>query len=184
MGAKDETWVLYDRQLVDDELYKVWGALQPGVRVFVLSDSCHSGSVTRDIFDAALPQIVANGMVDGEDPQDQGPADRRAGRHIQEQRGAVRRHPALEAGRRQGRRRRPRSYLISGCQDNQLSLDGERNGLFTQQLLGVWNDGKYKGNYRRFWKAIGKKMPPTQTPNFYPVGASNQAFDRQNPLTI
>ncbi|WP_345483022.1 hypothetical protein, partial [Actinopolymorpha pittospori] len=31
--------------------------------------------------------------------------------------------------------------LISGCQDDQLSLDGQRNGLFTQTLRHVWNDG-------------------------------------------
>lgn len=37
--------------------------------------------------------------------------------------------------------------LISGCQDNQLSSDGDFNGLFTANLLRVWNSGKYKKNY-------------------------------------
>jgi metacaspase-1 len=45
--ARDETWVLFDRQLLDDELYALWARFQPGVRIVVLSDSCHSGSVTR-----------------------------------------------------------------------------------------------------------------------------------------
>jgi metacaspase-1 len=182
-GPKDETWVLYDRQLVDDELYNVWGSLEPGVRVFVLSDSCHSGSVTRDIFDATVPQIVEHGMVDGEDPQTKDlPADIQDATYWNNEElydGIQRSTPdgdKVDVG--------ATVLLISGCQDNQLSLDGSRNGLFTQQLLGVWNDGKYKGSYRRFWKAIGKKMPPTQTPNFYPVGAANRAFDRQTPLTI
>ena len=44
---RDETWVLYDRQLLDDELFALWSKFKPGVRIFVLSDSCHSGSVTR-----------------------------------------------------------------------------------------------------------------------------------------
>ena len=43
----DETWVLYDRQVIDDELYGAWAKFQPGVRIFVLSDSCHSGTVDR-----------------------------------------------------------------------------------------------------------------------------------------
>ncbi len=43
----DETWVLYDRQLIDDELYALWGKFQTGVRIFVLSDSCHSGTATK-----------------------------------------------------------------------------------------------------------------------------------------
>ena len=29
--------------------------------------------------------------------------------------------------------------LISGCQDNQLSSNGDINGLFTEALLNVWN---------------------------------------------
>src|SRR5215218_10278802 len=33
----DETWVLWDRQLVDDELYALWSRFRQGVRVFVLS---------------------------------------------------------------------------------------------------------------------------------------------------
>ena len=40
----DETWVLFDRELIDDELYALWGQFQPGVRIIVFSDSCHSGS--------------------------------------------------------------------------------------------------------------------------------------------
>jgi len=45
----DETWVAYDRQIVDDELYALWGKFAAGVRIFVLSDSCHSGTVARGI---------------------------------------------------------------------------------------------------------------------------------------
>lgn len=29
---RDETWVLWDRQLIDDELYSLWGSFKPGVR--------------------------------------------------------------------------------------------------------------------------------------------------------
>ena len=49
----DETWCLYDGQLVDDSLYGAFCTFAPGVRIFVMSDSCHSGSVTRD------PTVVA-----------------------------------------------------------------------------------------------------------------------------
>ena len=43
----DETWVLYDRQLIDDELYQLWAAFAPKVRIVMLSDSCHSGTVAK-----------------------------------------------------------------------------------------------------------------------------------------
>ncbi len=43
----DETWCLFDGQLIDDELYVELARFAAGVRVLVLSDSCHSGTVTR-----------------------------------------------------------------------------------------------------------------------------------------
>jgi hypothetical protein len=46
---QDETWCLYDRMVLDDELYAAWGQFAAGVRIAVLSDSCHSGTVTRHL---------------------------------------------------------------------------------------------------------------------------------------
>lgn len=44
---RDETWCLYDGQLIDDELYFELSRFIAGVRILVLSDSCHSGTVVR-----------------------------------------------------------------------------------------------------------------------------------------
>src|SRR4051812_20909928 len=43
----DETWCLYDGQLIDDEMYAELSRFAAGVRILVLSDSCHSGTVLR-----------------------------------------------------------------------------------------------------------------------------------------
>src|SRR5262245_62083793 len=43
--SKDETWCLYDGELVDDEIYALLGKFAQGVRILVFSDSCHSGTV-------------------------------------------------------------------------------------------------------------------------------------------
>lgn len=45
--GKDETWVLYDRQMLDDELHQLWASFSLGVRIVVISDSCHSGTIAR-----------------------------------------------------------------------------------------------------------------------------------------
>jgi metacaspase-1 len=45
---KDETWCLWDSQLIDDELYFELSKFAAGVRVLILSDSCHSGTVARN----------------------------------------------------------------------------------------------------------------------------------------
>ena len=44
--------------------------------------------------------------------------------------------------------------LISGCQDDQLSRDGFKNGAFTGKLLSVWDEGAWKGGYPAFHEAI------------------------------
>jgi uncharacterized caspase-like protein len=48
---QDETWVLYDRQMRDDELWTALAAFAAGMKVVLVSDSCHSGSVRRSMED-------------------------------------------------------------------------------------------------------------------------------------
>lgn len=173
----DETWCLYDGQLIDDELYSSWGAFASGVRIFLLSDSCHSGTVSKAIHYReklrsglppvyrAMPDEVALRVYQNNksfyDP-------------ILKNRNLSEALSAVKAS----------VLLISGCQDNQLSLDGTFNGLFTGTLKTIWNGGTFGGSYRRFHTAIGSKMPPDQTPKLSLVGASNPAFIAQKPLTL
>ncbi|MEL6862778.1 MAG: caspase family protein [Bacteroidota bacterium] len=44
---KDETLCFYDRMLIDDELYALLGQFKEGVRVHLVFDSCHSGTVAK-----------------------------------------------------------------------------------------------------------------------------------------
>ena len=48
--GKDETWCLYDGMLLDDNLYKLWLEFKENVRLILLSDSCHSGTITKEIY--------------------------------------------------------------------------------------------------------------------------------------
>jgi hypothetical protein len=73
--------------------------------------------------------------------------------------------------------------LISGCQDNQTSMDGDHNGAFTEALLHVWNDGKYKGNYAKFHAGIKARLPASQTPNLFALGVTTQ-FASQTPFQV
>jgi hypothetical protein len=177
----DETWCAYDRQIVDDELYSAWSSFAAGARIFVLSDSCHSGSAVKATFDAIVPEALAAAAEPGVRmralPADV--ADRVYKAHQAEYDAIQRAVPAFDDS--------PIGasvLLISGCQDNQTSADGSRNGLFTQTLLGVWNKGKFRGSNRKFAKDIVKKMPPWQAPNFFPAGPHSASFERQRPFTI
>ena len=74
--------------------------------------------------------------------------------------------------------------LISGCMDNQFSMDGERNGALAGTLKRVWGGGKFTGHYRKFRDKIVSLMPTTQTPNYYFVGAPDLKFEGQKPFEI
>lgn len=73
---------------------------------------------------------------------------------------------------------------IHGCQDNQLSVDGDFNGLFTEQLLKVWKNGVFKGDFKTFYELIVRHMPLYQTLNFFRMGIINKKFEAQKPFTI
>jgi metacaspase-1 len=73
---------------------------------------------------------------------------------------------------------------ISACQDNQVAMDGIRNGGFTENLLKVWNNGKFEGAYHHFPNEIAGLMPLMQSPKYAIVGHRERAFEHQRPFTI
>lgn len=229
----DETWCLYDRMLIDDELSQLWSRFEAGVRILMLSDSCHSGTVAklikerklaaspqlRDMFSptaikppkvttralavrgggtpppavaiAARPAPLAPVAADAQriPPAAAGEVtfrwlDPSARRRSIEKNGGLYGTLQRLIGRDVDDGVQASVILISGCQDNQLSADGDGNGLFTETLLKVWNDGGFSGDYRAFHKAILDLMPSTQSPNYFTTGASNPTFEAQHPFTL
>ena len=174
---QDETWVLFDRQVIDDELFALWGSFAAGVRIVVLSDSCHSGSVVRDMFYEASPANADNGAKFKYIPRKY--QDMTNESHKDE-------YDAIQERCTHGDQVGIGAMLllISGCQDNQYSRDGELNGLFTQTLKEVWDDGKFPGSYRTLHKEIVDRMPSDQTPNYYRLGSIDTVFEQQSPFTI
>jgi hypothetical protein len=169
---EDETWVLFDRQLVDDELYQLWSQFLPGVRILVLSDSCHSGTAVREEPGGAPDPHAPRTM-----PKAQALAVYEANKAMYD---AIERTVPPSSSADVG----AHVLLLSGCQDDQTSADGARNGLFTQTLLGVWDAGNYKGGYKKFYNDVVAKMPPWQKPNWMTVGPASAGFQRRKPFTI
>lgn len=62
--GKDETLVLYDRQILDDELSNVWSRFQDGVRIVMISDSCNSGDNYRGIRDVLSSEARPISLTD------------------------------------------------------------------------------------------------------------------------
>jgi hypothetical protein len=182
----DETWVLYDRQMVDDEVYSLLGKFKPGVRIAIFSDSCHSGTVAREAVELVGEDRVAESLNGGDgsgQPRVKGMPDEvvrsvyDANKEMYDEiQKSVPPFDKANIG--------ATVILTSGCQDNQTSLDGDKNGLFTQTLLEVWNDGSFDSSYRTFRRRIAREMPPWQSPNLFIVGSPNQTFTSQVPFTV
>ena len=196
---KDETWCLYDGQLIDDELYLELSGFASGVRVLLLSDSCHSGTVARMALVGTMldpppggrskmmpPSVAMRTYRDHQgfyDRLQEGVASAAGKTGLPDPDSAL--ANVAVSDRRTGvvKDFRPSVILISGCQDNQTSMDGDHNGAFTEQLLQVWNHSAYKGNYAKFHAAIKARMPATQSPNFFTLGSA-AAFVTQQPFSV
>jgi metacaspase-1 len=181
---RDEAWCLYDGLLIDDEIHDRLCAFAAGVRVLVVSDSCFSGSVTRDDQTKPMtarrrPAAVRNGSAATRDRRAPGArvraflranADEYAARKA-----AVAATQAVEpaAG----------IILLAACEDLQTAHDGELHGLFTEALLATWNGGAFAGSHEAFLAAIRTRVGAAQTPTLFPVGAVKPAFLAARPFT-
>ncbi|MEP7298741.1 MAG: caspase family protein [Burkholderiales bacterium] len=192
---QDETWCLYDGQLIDDELYVELSKFAAGVRILVLSDSCHSGSVTRDLpppppptgqraklMPAAVAMRVYRDHAAFYDKL-QLDAEKAAGKATVDPDAALAQVGAAAHATELVGTFKPAVVLISGCQDNQTSMDGEHNGAFTEQLLKVWDQGKFKGSYATLHARVRGAMPPTQSPNLFTLGKA-ATFLKQAPFKV
>jgi len=192
--GQDETWCLYDGQLIDDELYFELSKFAAGVRVLVLSDSCHSGTIPRagppppppGMRPKAMPPTVAARVYrDHAAFYDklQDDVAKAAGKKVVDPDAALAQVGAAAHATALVGKFNPAVVLISGCQDNQTSMDGEHNGAFTEQVLKVWNNGGFKGGYASFHARIRSLMPATQSPNLFTLGKAG-TFLAQTPFTV
>ena len=153
----DETWCLFDRQLIDDELYELYRSFVPGIRIVVFSDSCHSGTVTRSPFAPPpdptwrVKQPPLGVMV--------GTEEAHAAVYRSVQRPSVDPLPGSVV-------------LLSGCQDHQFSTDGDDNGVFTGSVLHAWKDPNARTSLRALHQAVLGRIPKRydQTPNYFVIG--------------
>lgn len=192
---QDETWCLFDGQLIDDELYFEFSKFKAGVRILVLSDSCHSGTVVR----AALPQPTtpdqrpklmpaAVGMRVYSEHKAfydklQNDVAKAAGKAVVDPDTALANVVVSSRLSSLVKQFKPAVILISGCQDNQSSMDGNHNGAFTEQLLRVWSNGTFSSSYASFHARIRAGMPASQSPNLFTLGAA-VPFLKQTPFTV
>jgi hypothetical protein len=171
-GGYDQTWVLYDRMLLDRELGALWPTFAPGARIVMVSDSCHSGTVDRDVYRRGIELRTLDAT-----------SAHTAAALFARNNPELMRLPRIRSAELSAA-----VILLAACQDNQSAQDGQEHGLFTQNLLETWGPipegGVFVGDYPGFCRAITERMPPTQTPNLDHAGALDAGFEAERPFTV
>lgn len=139
--------------LLDDEIHALFAKRGAGVRIVLISDSCHSGSVSRgseEDVDPGVPRIRFMPPEVWMSKKDRPPAALRS------------------ATTRSGFSRSGGDLLLAGCLDTEYSYDtsfnGRANGAFTYYALKALADIKPTASYEKWFKAIRTYLPSTRLP--------------------
>jgi hypothetical protein len=143
----DETWCLYDGQLIDDELRRLWSQFKEGVIIWMVSDSCHSGSMLRaaddnvnafEEADEIARQLGMKTLVPRMLRSDEmvKTYERNKDQYDEIER-LLNREPVTDD------MIRATVMLLSGCKDDQTSKDNGTHGIFTEALAACYEAGKF-----------------------------------------
>ena len=167
--GQDETWCLFDGQVLDDELYELWYLFAAGVRVLVVSDSCHSATVARRIARTGLLESALKPPIADATPR------------LMPSAVADQTHDEMKARFDAARARAPAGdpgcalVLMGACQDDELSWGDDENGLFTRALMQTWSQPDLAPGYPALTTAIAARLT-RQRPGCMTLGASDPAF--------
>jgi len=156
--GRDETWYLYDGNLLDDKIREILSKLPAEVKLTVISDSCHSGTITRAFLAATAKE--SHGIVPPirckaryMPPEDEIEATSLASLAIKKQIF----YP--EEGMNH--------VLISGCMSTEYSYDASFNGkpmgAFSHYALLVLRDNPLI-TYNDFYTKLRRSLPSDRYP--------------------
>jgi hypothetical protein len=154
-----------DHPLVDDELRVLFSDLPAGVRLTVISDSCHSGTVTRAVPftpDRRKPRFLrpkALGLPELDNPRACRPDDGT--------------YPASGM----------KEVLLAACRDIQYAfdatLDGTPHGVFTYHALATIAASDYAITYRELRERVLSTLQASAYDQEPQCEGSDENIDRQ-----
>ncbi len=185
----DQTWCLYDRELLDDELFEAFRAFREGTRILIVSDSCHSGTIARVLKSPDnLSEHLAAGLEKATEMR--GLRSRKLPL-ANEQEIMVAYGDSVYAPVQQKFKKKAQAAdvkaavkLLAACQDDQTTFDGESNGVFTESFMKLFQKATTrKKNAPELIDAIRERYYYPR-PNFFEYGAIIPSFDTAFPFLI
>jgi uncharacterized caspase-like protein len=145
--------------LTDDELYDIFSGRKRGARIIMISDSCHSGTVTkaRTIMPGAENDPWKFQKIRYLAPES----------YLKEDTDRLKRARQVENIRARGKIRAA-SVLLAGCKDDEYSYDawfnGKPNGAFTYVALQTLKSLRDDAAYRDWFVKIRATLPHVNYP--------------------
>ncbi len=111
----DETLCFYDRMLIDDEIHEAFKRFDKGIRILFFSDSCHSGTVHRELNKTIPPNV----------------------KYFNEAQNLVDSHPEIYKNSKSKNHEKLKASFafISACKDDEFALTGSPMSIFTEGLI-------------------------------------------------
>lgn len=182
----DQTWCLYDRQLIDDELAHIWPLFAENVQILVFLDACHSGSAVRDHSYDELAKEIEEEMA----------------AFFEEEEAITKAMPSyvetplyfkykdlydpiIEAHKKKPEEMKASLLLFAACQDHQQARAGKSFSYFTLAFIQVMmRKAKEIQNYPELFKLLKQQALPTQTPNELYLGKEQTFFQENLPFLL
>jgi metacaspase-1 len=171
--GSDESWCLYDGELLDDKLAGYWRLFDPGVRIVAVSESCFSGGVGRidagsGAYAAAarapgVPRVMRGGSSSSRGPE---PDPARISNPIAS---------CIGEPPRDCCEIRASVLLLTASAEQQPAQDG----LFARSLLDVWGAGAFRGSYCDLYQRVRERVmaeAPSQEPQIQMLGSPDPGF--------
>ena len=183
----DQTWCLYNRQLLDDELYEAFENFPQGTRIVVVSDSCHSGTVVKAM-DIDLSSLLAKGITNA--ARSRGFSSRMLPPEVENvisfkfQKTVYDPIQEKYKTKKQGSGVKASVKLLAACQDDEETLDGRNNGIFTEAFINIFKDAASRQSTAEQLISTVSTKYFFPKPNFFQYGAIIPSFDNNFPFQI
>ncbi len=173
----DEAWVTYDGFLIDDKIYQSFQEFKKGVKILVVTDSCHNGTVTRlvnfnkykkrslrgDIRYRFLELDLVNQILS---------------RNGQTQRSLKITEKKKDKSSKTGQiELNVPVKLLAACADDQVAGENQNGGLFTYHLIETFNNFNNSITYTSLIDNVKTRMPSSQQPQITDEGLTDNEFD-------
>jgi hypothetical protein len=180
----DEAYVLYDKLFLDDEFNQLLTRFKEDVNILILVDSCHSGTITRNIGSSyggvGSSESYTNTLLNNTNTLI--PKFINVREYYEENKAkysAFKRH--LNQLKESDSEIRASVGLISACQDNQVALEDSEHGVFTNAIIQVINSNLRRITPNILYRKVTEITSDYgQTPNFVTMGQPSPRFNRNS----